>query len=109
MKNFAQPGKVMTVVAGAAIVSGKLYQVGSLIGVATGDAESGDEYELSLNGAVKVPNTDSITGSQGAAIGYDQASHKVVAQGTGDFDVDLFATLLAGDEDAVILLPKGGY
>ena len=108
MKNFVQPGKVMTVVAGSAIVSGKLYQVGTLIGVATGSVESGEEYELSLNGAIKVPNTDALSGSQGDLIGYDQASHKVVAAGAGDFDVTLFAEL-AASADAVILLPLGGY
>ena len=109
MKNAVQPGKVMTVVAGGAIVSGKLYAVGTLVGVATGSVESGQEYELALNGVVSVPNTDGIVGAQGALIGYDQANHKVVAVTAGTFDVTLFKTLLAGDDDAMILLPKGGY
>lgn len=109
MKNFKQPGQVMTVTAASAIVSGHLYQVGSLTGVATGSAESGDEYELSLNGAISIPNTDAIAAAQGDPVGYVEATHKVVAAGAGDFDVNLFKELLAGDADAVILLPLGGY
>ncbi len=112
MKNSRQAGKVMTVVSAAEIVSGKLYQVGVFIGVATGSvatADIGAEYELALNGAVKIPNTDSLAAAQGVAVGYDQANHKIVAQGAGDFDVELFAPMASGDEDAVILLPKGGF
>lgn len=109
MKNFKQPGKVMTVLAGGAIVSGKLYAVGTLIGAATGSAESGEEYELALNGVVEVPNTDGIALAQGVLVGYVQATHKVIAAGFGDFDVTLFKTLAAGDDNASCLLPLGGY
>lgn len=109
MLNSGQAGKSMTVVAGGTIVSGRLYQAGNFTGVATGNAESGEEYELFLNGVVLVPNTDSIASTQGASIGYVEATHKVVAQGTGDFDVDLFNVLASGDVNAEILLPKGGF
>lgn len=109
MKNAVQAGKVMTVVAGSAIVSGHLYQVGTLTGVATGSVAIGEEYELSLNGAVSVPNTDSVAAAQGALVGYIEATHKVSAAGAGDFDMVLFKTLAGTDADAVLLMPLGGY
>lgn len=110
MRNSKQAGKIKTAIAPVGgVVSGQLYKVGNLIGVATGSFDAGQEYELDLHGAVKIPNTDGLAEADGELVGYDSAANKIVAAGAGDFDVDLFAELKATDAEAVVLLPKGGF
>ncbi len=55
MKNFRQPGNVLTVTAPAAVVSGEVIVVGSLIGVAATDAASGAPVEIALDGVFDIP------------------------------------------------------
>lgn len=56
-KNFAQPGKVITVTAPADVSSGALVEVGAIVGVATHDAKSGEALELALEGVFEVEKT----------------------------------------------------
>lgn len=88
MKNFVQPGKSMTVVAGGDIVSGLPYKVGNLIGIAAGKAATGEEYELCLEeGVFELPKASGTTAAQGAKVGWDATNKLVVAAGAGDFDI----------------------
>lgn len=55
MKNFVQPGDRITVTAAAAATAGELVVVGSLIAVAFGDAEIGDQLTLAVGGVFDLP------------------------------------------------------
>ena len=107
MKNYVQEGKIMPHTPGADVESGELRQVGTLVGVATGKILSGVEGELSLVGVIKVPNPDSVVFTQGLAVGYVVASHKLIASGGGDFDIGAAFKASSGALDVEVLLPLG--
>lgn len=53
MKNFIQPGKVLTLTApSGGVESGKLYIIGAAFGVACGDAAEGEAFDLDVSGGV---------------------------------------------------------
>jgi predicted RecA/RadA family phage recombinase len=85
MKNYVQPGKSMTVVAGATIVSGEPYLVGGLVGIAAGAALTGEEYELQLEGVYELAKAGATVIAQGAKVDWDNVGKLVVAAGAGTF------------------------
>lgn len=110
MKNFVKPGKVMTVVATGAVVAGQMYQVGALIGVATGNAANGEEYELALMGVYKQPKDSALVLAQGVAVDWDDTAKEIVADTLGDFDAGFVAKAAGnGETEVEVLLPLGGY
>lgn len=62
MQNFIQPGTSLTVTAPADVSSGAGVKVGSLFGVAAGDALTGAEVEISPRGVYELPvlGTDDV-------------------------------------------------
>lgn len=57
MKNFVQPGGVVTVTAPRAIVAGEIVVVGLLVGVAVNDADNGASVEIATEGVFDVAKT----------------------------------------------------
>lgn len=111
MKNFVQPGKVITAIAPVGgVVSGQIYQVGTLVGVATGSAAVGEEYELALMGVYKQPKDTALVLAQGVAVDWDDTAKEIVATTTGDFAAGAVAKSAGNGETEVdVLLPLGGY
>lgn len=67
MKNFIQPGNVLTLTAPADVSSGDVVVVGDIIGVAAYDAASGSEVEVSVVGVYELPKAaEALT--QGAGL-----------------------------------------
>lgn len=71
MKNYIQPGKTVTLVAPADVVSGQFLKVGQLLGVVVADALSGEQFELCLEGVFEVVKKTTDTPAQGAALYWD--------------------------------------
>lgn len=55
MKNYIQPGDTIAAIAPAAVLSGAGVLIGSLFGVASGDAASGAEVLLNTTGVYDLP------------------------------------------------------
>ena len=55
MKNYIQPGDTIAVIAPATVLSGAGVLIGSLFGVASGDAASGAEVLLNTTGVYDLP------------------------------------------------------
>ena len=55
MRNFIQPGKVVTAVATASVASGQFVKIGSIFGVAATNAMVGEEFELALGEVYEFP------------------------------------------------------
>lgn len=55
MKNYIQPGETIAAIAPAAVLSGAGVLIGSLFGVASGDAASGAEVMLNTTGVYDLP------------------------------------------------------
>ncbi|MBO6755744.1 MAG: DUF2190 family protein [Roseibium sp.] len=75
MKNYIKPGNVLTMIAPTGgVVSGSLYEHGTIVGVATGPAAEGEEYELSVNGVFELAKTAAQAWAVGDAIYRDSAT-----------------------------------
>ena len=68
MRNFIQPGKVVTAVATAAVTSGSLVVVGSMFGIAATSAATGEEFELCIGGVYELPKVSTQAWTAGATI-----------------------------------------
>jgi predicted RecA/RadA family phage recombinase len=77
MKNFVQPGNVITVTAPYTVASGQGVLVGALFGVAAYDAASGASVELSREGVFDVTAVTADTAAAGAKIYWDNTARKL--------------------------------
>lgn len=68
MKNFVQPGDLLTVPAPADVLSGELVKVGVLVGVASADALSGADVSIATVGVFDLAKTTAQAWTVGAAI-----------------------------------------
>lgn len=82
MKNFIQPGRVVTVTAPANVSSGDGVLVGALFGVAFTDAASGAAIEIGTEGVFELAKTSAQAWSVGAKIYWD-GSKCTTADGSG--------------------------
>jgi len=100
MKNYVQPGDMITIIAVAAIVSGDLVRSGSLIGVAASSAAIGEEVELKTTGVFDLPKTSAQAWAVGAPIYAIAASNLLTnVPGTGNYLVGV-ATAAAANPSA---------
>ena len=92
MKNFIQPGKVLTAVAPAGgVTSGGFYVFGALFGVASTSADEGAEFELALGGVYEVGKVAAQAWSFGEAIYYDSGADLMTTVPTGNTKVGVAA------------------
>ena len=68
MKNFVQPGDVVTIPAPADVVSGAGVLAGALFGVASTDAVSGESLAVAVTGVFELPKVSAQAWTVGAAI-----------------------------------------
>lgn len=88
MNNYIKPGNVLTVPAPAAVLSGAGVLVGSLFGVACGDAASGADVEIQVVGVFEMPKATGAAWTLGQRLYWDDtaknltgtaSTHKLVA------------------------------
>ena len=60
MRNYIQPGNTLTLTAPAEIASGAVVIVGSIIGVANGDAENGAPVDVDTVGVFRLPQPEPL-------------------------------------------------
>lgn len=77
MKNYIQPGKVITLTAPKALASGDGFKVGDLFAVAAADAENGAEVEGATLGVYELPKATTDDISLGAKLYWDDAEGEV--------------------------------
>jgi len=105
MKNFVQPGNVVTFIgpAGGAL-SGDLTIVGAIFGISAYNVDEGAEGELALGGVYTLPKaTGAITAF--AKVYWDATAKKVTATATSNtlIGVAMLAELSASTEVTVRL------
>lgn len=100
MRNFIQPGKVLTMVATAAVTSGSFVKVGAIFGVAATSAAIGEEYELDVSGGVyEMPKVSAQAWTAGAVI-YADASGIMTTVDTGNTKVGVAVKAAANPSGA---------
>ena len=83
MRNFVQPGDVLTLIAPAAVKSGGVVSVGAFVGVATSDAAQGAAVETQLVGVFELPKGQGAL-AQGQIVFWDGS--RIVGESGGDED-----------------------
>ncbi|WHZ36638.1 DUF2190 family protein [Sagittula sp. MA-2] len=73
MKNYVQKGENITVTATAAASSGEGVLVGSLFGIAAGDAAIGEDLDLVTVGVFTMPKVSTDAFTVGAAVYWDDS------------------------------------
>ena len=108
MKNFVQPGDVVTVTApGGGVLSGDLIVVGNLAGVCATDTASGAEVELALTGVFELPKASGQI-NEGAKVWWKAADGNVVnATGAGYWPIGV-AAKAAGTSEATVRVRLDG-
>lgn len=71
MKNYVQDGKVITITAGAAYVSGQVVALGNVLGIATEAIANGAVGEVCLEGVHTVPKVSGAVIAQGETLTWD--------------------------------------
>ncbi|PHS21744.1 MAG: hypothetical protein COA84_15125 [Robiginitomaculum sp.] len=74
MKNFIQPGDNVTATALYDVVSGAGVKVGSLIGIASVSAQSGEDVAISRSGVFSVAKVSAQAWTFGAKIYWDDTA-----------------------------------
>lgn len=113
MKNFKQPGNMLTVVAvGAAIPSGALVGKGGLVGVAGIAAAIGNQSEVALKGVFRIPKATALAMTQGDSV-YSAFTNQIGDAVNKTASGRVFAgwvwkDALAADTFVEVLMPLGG-
>ena len=84
MKNFVQPGDVVSVTAPAAVASGQGVLVGALFGVAVNAAASGASVEIATTGVHNLAKTTGQAWTQGALVYWDNTNRLVTTTASGN-------------------------
>lgn len=106
MQNKIKPGNVLTFTAPAGgVVSGTAYLIGTLLVVATNDADAGDEFEGDRAGVFDLPKTAGQAWTEGALVYWDNTAKSLTTTATGNTLVGCAARAqLAGDTTGRVLL-----
>jgi len=109
MKNFIQPGDVLTITAAADVVSGAGVLSGVLFGVATGDALTGADLSIATTGVFELPKTSAQAWTVGQAIYFAPGTGLCTTASNGAGSVFIgVATAVAANPSATGLVRLNG-
>ena len=106
MKNWIQPGDIVTVVAPVAVNSGEGLMAGALFGIAISTAAINENVEIVTEGVVELPKA-AVAISQGAKVYWVSASSNVTTTATGNTLIGC-AVLAAAVGDAFVRVRLNG-
>lgn len=98
MKNFVQPGAVLSLLAPYAVSSGAGVLVGSIFGVATNDAANGAPVEVKLKGVFDITALAADVGALGTKIYWDNVNKRLTVTAAGNTLVGALAQAKANGE-----------
>ena len=102
MKNFVYSGNVITLTAPYAVASGDGLRVGSIFGVAAGDAESGAMVETALAGVFDLKKVASQAWTPGDKIYWDDAKKEATKTAASNTLIGVATEAAAGGAGNVI-------
>lgn len=102
MKNFIQPGDVVTLTAPYAVVSGAGAKVGSIFGVATGDVGNGLEGEFRLTGVFDLAKVTTDVIAAGAKLYWDDSAKLVTTAAAAGVNLLIGVALLAAGNPSAL-------
>ncbi|EEX12485.1 conserved hypothetical protein [Citreicella sp. SE45] len=96
MKNYVQPGGTLTLTAPYAVTSGDGLLVGSIFGVAAGDAASGATVEAALTGVFDLTKIGSQAWTVGAKVYWDDTNKRCTTVATDNTLIGVAVEAVAG-------------
>ncbi|POF63555.1 hypothetical protein CFR73_09580 [Novacetimonas maltaceti] len=84
MRNFIQPGRIITIPAPVDTASSDLVVIGSLVGVACGDAAAGSDLDIERNAVFGLPKNGTDTFAVGDSCYFDATNKLVTSTATGN-------------------------
>jgi predicted RecA/RadA family phage recombinase len=88
MKNYVQPGKVLTMIApGGGVVSGTPYQIGQIFGIAVASAAAGEEFPLQVEDVFDLPKVSAQAWTPGAVVHWDAGAGLATTTASGNLRI----------------------
>jgi predicted RecA/RadA family phage recombinase len=109
MKNFVQRGENLTLPAPYAVSSGDGALVGSIFGVAAGDAENGADVDLVTEGVFEMPKVAALAISIGEKIYWDNATKLVNKTSSGNTLIGVAVSAAANPSGTVNVRLNGTF
>jgi predicted RecA/RadA family phage recombinase len=107
MKNFIQPGTMITVIAPYAVTSGQGVKVGTLFGIAAYNAAQGAQVEIKREGVFDLTAVTADTAAPGAKVYWDDAARKITTTATNNTLVGAVTVDKSGSVSAATVLLDG--
>jgi predicted RecA/RadA family phage recombinase len=96
MKNYVQPGNAITLTAPYAVASGDGLLVGSIFGVASADAASGETVETAVVGVFDLKKTASQAWAAGDKVYWDNTAKEATKTTTSNTLIGVAVAAVAG-------------
>jgi predicted RecA/RadA family phage recombinase len=98
-RNHVQPGNTITLIAPYTVSSGDGLLIGSIFGIASGDAESGAEVEAVLVGVFDLKKVGTQAWTAGDKIYWDDTNKQTTKTATGNTLIGVALEAVAGGAD----------
>lgn len=110
MKNFIQPGDILTLTApSGGVVSGNVYKINDLIVVAVHSAAVGEDFEGRCTGVMEVPKASADSFSAGAKIYWNDSSKEMTTTSGGNTLVGVASETVASGIDVAPVRWNGSF
>jgi predicted RecA/RadA family phage recombinase len=96
MKNYVQPGNTITLTAPYAVSSGDGLLVGSIFGIASGDAALSEPVETTLVGVFDLTKVGSQAWTVGAKVYWDDTNKRTTSVATSNTLIGVATEAVAG-------------
>jgi predicted RecA/RadA family phage recombinase len=99
--NFVQPGEILTLAAPADVLSGAGVLIGSIFGIAQGDALSGALVDINTLGVWTLPKVSALAISVGDVLYWDNTAKLVNKTASGNTRIGLAVSAAANPSATV--------
>jgi predicted RecA/RadA family phage recombinase len=107
MRNFVQPGDVVTLTAPYAVASGGGLLVGVLFGVATSSADENDLVEAKLTGVFELPKIAAQAWAEGERVYWENSDKKCTTSPVGTTLIGVAVAVADNPSDTGIVRLNG--
>ena len=109
MRNYVQRGDTLTLTAPAAVASGDVVIVGSIIGVANGAVAIGAPVDLDVVGVFTLPKVSALAINAGDAVYWDSAARAVTKTAGGNTKLGVATEAVANPSASVSVRLNGAF
>jgi predicted RecA/RadA family phage recombinase len=109
MRNYVQPGDTLTLTAPAEIISGGVVIVGSIIGVANGDAANGAPFDVDTVGVFTLPKVSALGIAAGDVVYWDATAGLVNKTASGNTKLGVATAAAANPSASVTVRLNGAF